>query len=83
MGLHSASKFDSFVDQSRKRKIEALGDPLQNVSRHIDFAHLVGLIDELFPRQAASKGGCSGTTETDCSRSDYVAPKTLTLLMSQ
>lgn len=53
----SAIKFDLFADEARKRKIEALGDPLQLISRHIDFAHLAGFIDELFPRKAANKGG--------------------------
>ena len=53
----SAVKFDLFADQARKRKIEALGDPLQIIARHIDFAHLAGFIDELHPRKDAGRGG--------------------------
>lgn len=53
----SALKLDLFADAARKRKIEALGDPLQIISRHIDFTHLAGFIDELFPRKSANKGG--------------------------
>ena len=43
----SALKFDLFAADARKRKIESLGDPLQIIARHIDFAHLAGLIDAL------------------------------------
>ena len=53
----SAVKFDLFADQAPKRKIEVLGDPLQIISRHIDFAHLARFIDELFPRKDSTKGG--------------------------
>ena len=53
----SAVKFDLFAGDARKRKIESLGDPLQIIARHIDFAHLAGLIDGLFPRPEAAKGG--------------------------
>ena len=53
----SAIKFDLFAEQARKRKIEALGDPLQIIATHIDFAHLAGFIDELFPRKDTGKGG--------------------------
>lgn len=53
----SAIKFDLFADEARKRKIDALGDPLQLISRHIDFTHLSSFIDELFPRKATGKGG--------------------------
>ena len=53
----SALKFDLFADDAHKRKIESLGDPLQIIARHIDFAHLADLIDGLFPRPDGSKGG--------------------------
>ena len=43
----SALKFDLFADQARQRKIEALGDPLQVIAKHIDFDHLAGVIDGL------------------------------------
>jgi len=35
--IRSAVKFDLFADVIRKRKIEALGDPLQRITRHIAF----------------------------------------------
>ena len=53
----SALKFDLFADQARQRKIEALGDPLQVIAKHIDFDHLAGVIDGLCPRADARKGG--------------------------
>lgn len=53
----SAIKFDLFADAARKHKIETLGDPLQVIARHIDFAHLTQVIDGLLPRGDASKGG--------------------------
>ncbi len=53
----SALKFDLFADSARKQKIETLGDPLQLINRHIDFAHLARLVDELFPRADTRKGG--------------------------
>ncbi len=53
----SAVKFDLFADQARQRKIEALGDPLQVIAKHIDFDHLAGVIDGLCPRADTRKGG--------------------------
>ena len=53
----SAIKFDLFADAARKRKIETLGDPLQIITRHIDFAHLARVVDQLLPRGDTSKGG--------------------------
>ena len=47
----SAVKFDLFADAARKRKIEALGDPLQLIARHIDFDHLTQVIDDLLTMQ--------------------------------
>lgn len=44
----SAVKFDLFADQARQRKIEALGDPLQVIAKHIDFDHLAGVIDAFY-----------------------------------
>lgn len=43
----SAIKFDLFADAARKQKIETLGDPLQLIARHIDFAHLSRVVDAL------------------------------------
>ena len=53
----SAVKFDLFADAARKRKIEALGDPLQLIARHIDFELLTQIIDDLLPRGDGRKGG--------------------------
>ena len=53
----SAVKFDLFADAARKRKIEALGDPLQRITRHIDFEQLAQVIDDLLPRGDSCKGG--------------------------
>ncbi|MDE2414308.1 MAG: hypothetical protein KGM60_06065 [Comamonadaceae bacterium] len=53
----SAVKFDLFADAARKRKIEALGDPLQLIARHIDFEHLTQIIDDLLPRFLVSSKG--------------------------
>ena len=55
--VRSAIKFDLFADAARKHKIETLGDPLQVIAQHIDFAHLTQVIDELLPRGDAAKGG--------------------------
>ncbi|MFV0679372.1 MAG: IS5/IS1182 family transposase, partial [Ottowia sp.] len=46
----SALKSDLFADYAHKRKIDVLGDPLELIARHIDFDHLGGLIDDLYPR---------------------------------
>lgn len=53
----SALKPDLFADAAHKRKIESLGDPLQLIARHIDFAQLTQTIDTLLPRGDASRGG--------------------------
>ena len=55
--VRSALKLDLFADAARKQKIEALGDPLQVIARHIDFDHLVQVIDQLLPRGDARRGG--------------------------
>lgn len=55
--VRSAVKFDLFADAARKRKIEALGDPLQRIARRIDFEHLTQVLEELLPRTDARKGG--------------------------
>ena len=52
----SAVKFDLFADAAHKRKIQSLGDPLQLIARHIDFAHLAQTIDTLLPRSDGHKG---------------------------
>lgn len=57
----SALKLDLFADAARKAKIETLGDSLQVIARHIDFAHLTQVVDELLPRGDATKGGARHT----------------------
>lgn len=52
-----ALKLDLFADAKRHAKIEQIGDPLVTIDRHIDFAHLAGLIDGLYPRPDGRKGG--------------------------
>lgn len=53
----SALKPDLFADEARKRKVDSLGDPLQVIERHIDFAELTQLVDALLPRGDGRKGG--------------------------
>ncbi len=50
----SALKFHLFA-QAHKR--DALGDPLQVIARHIDFAELARLVDALTERGDGRKGG--------------------------
>lgn len=53
----SALRPDLFADVAHKRKIQSLGDPLQLIARHIDFAQLAQTIDTLLPRGDGLKGG--------------------------
>jgi len=53
----SAVKPDLFADAAHQRKIESLGDPLQLIAQHIDFAHLTQTIDDLLPRGDTRRGG--------------------------
>jgi len=55
--LRSALKFDLFADAHRKRKIDEVGDPLQRIGQHIDFAQLAALADALLERSDGRKGG--------------------------
>ena len=52
----SALKFDLFADASRQRKIDEVGDPLQTIAQHIDFAELAALVDGLLARGDGRKG---------------------------
>ena len=58
----SALKFDLFADASRQRKIDEVGDPLQTIAQHIDFAELAALVDGLLARGDGRKGGQSPPT---------------------
>ncbi|WP_442867337.1 hypothetical protein [Acidovorax sp. GBBC 1281] len=42
----SALKFDLFAEASRQHKRDEVGDPLQVIARHIDFAELARLVGE-------------------------------------
>jgi IS5 family transposase len=53
----SALKFDLFAEASRQRKIDEVGDPLQTIAQHIDFAELAALVDGLLARGDGRKGG--------------------------
>lgn len=53
----SALKFDLFAQACRERKLEDLGDPLQRIARHIDFAALANLAEPFLARSDGRKGG--------------------------
>ena len=53
----SALKFDLFVQASRDRKLEEVGDPLQVIAKHIDFNALAALVQPFLGRGDGSKGG--------------------------
>ena len=53
----SALKFDLFAEASRKRKLDANGDPLQVIALRIDFAQPATLVDAFIERSEARKGG--------------------------
>ncbi|WP_225976188.1 IS5 family transposase, partial [Paracidovorax avenae] len=57
MSPRSALKFDLFADASRQHKRDEMGDPLQVIARHIDFAELARLVDALIERGDGRKGG--------------------------
>lgn len=54
---HSAIKLDLFADSTRVAKLDALGDPLEPIARHIDFERLSAVTDALLPRGDGKKGG--------------------------
>lgn len=53
----SALKLDLFAQASRERKLEDVGDPLQVIARHIDFAALASLAEPFLGRNDGRKGG--------------------------
>lgn len=53
----SALKFDLFAEASRQHKRDEVGDPLQVIARHIDFAELARLVDALIERGGGRRGG--------------------------
>jgi len=52
-----ALEFDLFPDASRQRKIDEVGDSMQTIVQHIDFAELAALVDGLLARADGRKGG--------------------------
>lgn len=52
----SSLKFDLFAQASRQHKRDEVGDPLQVIARHIDFAELARLVDALIERSDGRKG---------------------------
>ncbi|WP_284411602.1 IS5 family transposase [Acidovorax sp. SUPP2539] len=57
MTPRSALKFDLFAEASRQHKRDEVGDPLQVIARHIDFAELARLVDALIERGGGRRGG--------------------------
>ena len=57
MKPRSAIKTDLFADESHRAKIDALGDPLQEIESHIDFAALAAQVDRVAPRTVSAQGG--------------------------
>ena len=51
----SALKFDLFAQASRNRKIDEVGDPLQVIAEHIDFAALANLVGVFIERSDGRK----------------------------
>ena len=54
---HSAIKFSLFADEEHRGKLDTLGDPLQLIAQHIDFAALAKALDHAAPRPVSLKGG--------------------------
>jgi len=57
MKPRSAIKRDLFAAEHHSRKIDALGDPLQAIERHIDFAALAAEVERVAPRPESHQGG--------------------------
>ena len=57
MKQRSAIKTDLFANETHRAKIDALGDPLQDIEAHIDFAALAAQVDRVAPRPVSAQGG--------------------------
>lgn len=53
----SAIKHDLFAGDKRRAKLDRLGDPLQALEAHIDFAALAADVDRVAPRAVSLQGG--------------------------
>lgn len=53
----SAIKTDLFAADKRREKLDALGDPLVFLERHMDFAQLAAEVDRVAPRPVSDNGG--------------------------
>ena len=52
-----AIKNDLFSQDLRRKQIDGLGDPLQALEAHVDFAALAAEVDRVAPREVNPKGG--------------------------
>lgn len=57
MKRRSAIKTDLFAAETRREKLDRLGDPLAEIGTHIDFGALAAAVDEIAPRPASTQGG--------------------------
>ena len=53
----NAIKNDLFSHDQRRQKLDDLGDPLQALEAHVDFAALAAEVDRVAPREVNPKGG--------------------------
>ncbi|WP_200196836.1 IS5 family transposase [Halorhodospira abdelmalekii] len=53
----SAVKRTPDAAQQREEKIDQLGDPLQVLERHVDFATIADVVDDAAPRPSGDRGG--------------------------
>ena len=53
----AAIKTDLFAHEAHHQKLDELGDPLQEIERHVDFATLAARVDESVPMPDRTKGG--------------------------
>lgn len=53
----SAIKTDLFAGDKRREKLDALGDPLVFLERHVDFAALAAEVERVAPRPVSENGG--------------------------
>ena len=57
MRPRSAIKPDLSLDEQHRKKIDTLGDPLNEIESHIDYAALAAEVDRAAPRLQSPQGG--------------------------
>ena len=57
MKRRSAIKTDLFAAETRREKLDRLGDPLAEIGTHIDFVALAAAVDAVAPRPVSPQGG--------------------------